>query len=143
MKKRIGIGAVIYMCIAVFMLGCTEKKTTDVQDEENYKSTTNVLQLNDANFEAEIKEGVVLVDFWAPWCPPCRTQGPIVEAVAKKIGSTARVAKLNVDEGRNIAGKFGIRGIPTLIIFKDGQLVKKFVGLRQAEELLSAIKMVQ
>ena len=142
MKNKIGIIAVVYLFTTIFVMGCAEEKTAGVY-EEKYKSAGNIIKLNDANFEAEIKEGIVLVDFWAPWCPPCRTQGPIVEAVAKKVGGQAKVAKVNVDEAGNIAGKFGIRGIPTLIIFKDGQPVKKFVGLRQTEELLSAIEKVQ
>ena len=142
MKSKIGIIAVISLFTTIFVMGCAEEKTAHVH-KEKYKSATNVLQLNDANFEAEIKEGVVLVDFWAPWCPPCRKQGPIIEAVAKKVGRKAKIAKANVDEARTAANKFGISGIPTLIMFKDGQPVQKFVGLRKEEELLSAIEKIQ
>ena len=101
-----------------------------------------ITELNDNNFEDEIKEGVTLVDFWAPWCGPCRMQGPICEQVAQKVGDKATVAKMNVDEGQNVATKFGIRAIPTLIIFKDGQVVQQFVGVRQEAELVSAIESV-
>ena len=105
--------------------------------------STNEVDLTDANFDAETSEGVVLVDFWAPWCGPCRTQCPIVEQVAAKIGDKAKVAKMNVDEGPNTAARLGIQAIPTLIIFKNGQVVQQFVGLRQEAELMSAIEDAQ
>lgn len=99
--------------------------------------------LTEANFEETIKSGVTLVDFWAPWCGPCKMQTPICEEVAQKVGDKATVAKLNVDEGQSVAAKFGIRSIPTLILFKDGEPVNQFVGVRQADELVGAIEEAQ
>ena len=99
-----------------------------------------ITELNDNNFEDEIKEGVTLVDFWAPWCGPCQMQGPICEQVAGKVGERAKVAKCNVDDGQQTAAKYGIQAIPTLIIFKDGKPVQQFVGVRQESELISAIE---
>lgn len=99
----------------------------------------NLITLTDSDFEKTIETGVILVDFWAPWCGPCMIQGPICEQVAEKVKGRAKVAKLNVDEGPNTAAKYGIRSIPTLIIFKDGKMVQQFVGVRQEQELVSAI----
>ena len=91
-------------------------------------------------FNKEIAAGVVLVDFWAPWCPPCRLQGPIVDDVAEKAKAYGKVIKLNVDDEPAVASKFGIRSIPTLIIFKDGEIQKQFQGLTDASTLIAAMK---
>ena len=91
-------------------------------------------------FNKEIAAGVVLVDFWAPWCPPCRRQGPIVDAVAEKAKAYGKVIKLNVDDEPAVASKYGIRSIPTLIIFKDGEIQKQFQGLTDASTLIAAMK---
>jgi thioredoxin 1 len=107
---------------------------------ETVQAGGRVVELNDMNFAAQTSQGVVLVDFWAPWCPPCREQGPIVDAVAKQLGDTAKVVKVNVDEAPQTAQAFGIRSIPTLVVLKDGKQVKQFVGLTQADELVAAVK---
>ena len=91
-------------------------------------------------FNKEIAAGVVLVDFWAPWCPPCRRQGPIVDDVAEKAKAYGKVIKLNVDDEPAVASKYGIRSIPTLIIFKDGEIQKQFQGLTKASTLIAAMK---
>ena len=91
-------------------------------------------------FNKEIAAGEVLVDFWAPWCPPCRRQGPIVDDVAEKTKAFAKVLKLNVDDEPAVASKYGIRSIPTLIIFKDGEIQKQFQGLTDASTLIAAMK---
>ena len=91
-------------------------------------------------FNKEIAAGVVLVDFWAPWCPPCRRQGPIVDDVAEKTKAFAKVLKLNVDDESAVASKYGIQSIPTLIIFKDGKIQKQFQGLTKASTLIAAMK---
>ena len=95
----------------------------------------------DANFDKEIlkTDKPVLVDFWAPWCEPCRMQGPIIEDVAKTLGDKAKVGKLNVDENPTIAGKYSVMSIPTLMIFKDGKPVKQFVGVQNKETLVSEL----
>lgn len=98
------------------------------------------LDLTDANFDKTIGSGVTLVDFWAPWCGPCMTQGPIVDKVAEQLDGRAKVAKVNVDEGKKVAGQYGVRSIPTLIVFKDGEIVQQFVGVQSEAQLISAIE---
>jgi thioredoxin 1 len=91
--------------------------------------------ITDANFDTETASGVTLVDFWAPWCGPCKMQGPIIEKVAEKMAGKAKVGKCNVDEEPNLSRKFSIMAIPTLIIFKDGKESERIMGL-QSEQVL-------
>jgi len=102
-----------------------------------------VVELTDDNFSETIKEGVTLVDFWAPWCGPCMMQGPIVERVAEKVGDTAKVAKVNVDEAQRAAMELGIRAIPTVFVFRDGKPIEQFVGVTPEDKLISAIDKAQ
>jgi thioredoxin 1 len=100
--------------------------------------SAGIIELNDNNFEAETKSGVVLVDFWAPWCGPCRMQTPILEQLVGKVEG-AKIAKLNVDDAPAVAAKFGVMSIPTLIVLKDGQPAKQLVGVQQADTLIAAL----
>lgn len=97
------------------------------------------IEITDANFDSETGEGMTLVDFWAPWCGPCRMQGPIVEKVAEKMAGKAKVGKCNVDENQTTATKLGIRSIPTLIIFQDGKEVDRMVGVQQEQTLVEKL----
>jgi thioredoxin 1 len=98
-----------------------------------------VKELTVENFKETIASGTVLVDFWAPWCGPCKMQGPILDKVAEQIGDKALIAKVNVDEAAPIAAEYGVRSIPTLIIFKDGEKVQDFVGVQQEAVLVEAL----
>ena len=98
------------------------------------------IELTDANFDAETGKGVVLVDFWAEWCGPCLTQGPIIEKVADAMSGKAKITKFNVDGAGEVAERFGIRSIPTLIILKDGKEVERFVGVQQEAELVASLE---
>ena len=90
-----------------------------------------VAEVSDSEWNKEVLQASepVLVDFWAPWCGPCRTLGPIVESVGEKFQGKAKVFKLNVDDNQSSAASYGIRGIPTLILFKNGQEVERIVGV--------------
>jgi len=101
--------------------------------------THSVVTVNDANFDELVAQGVTLVDFWAEWCMPCHMQAPIMDKLAKSIGDKATVSKLNVDENPNTAAKYGITGIPTSILFKDGQEVQRFVGVQNEATLNKAV----
>jgi thioredoxin 1 len=86
------------------------------------------VELNGSNFDATIAEGVTMVDFWAPWCGPCRMIAPFVEELAEDFEGKATIAKVNTDEEQDIAVKYGIRSIPSILFFKDGQVVDQMVG---------------
>jgi thioredoxin 1 len=96
-----------------------------------------VKTLTDENFEAEVAGAAtpIIVDFWAPWCGPCRTVGPIIEDLAGEHVGTVAVGKLNVDENQSTAAKFGIMSIPTIVLFKDGKPAKKVIGVRSKANL--------
>ena len=98
-----------------------------------------VIHLNDFNFKNEINKGLVLVDFWAPWCAPCRRIAPILDDVATEMSSSVKVCKLNVDDHQKYAQQYSIQGIPTMIIFKNGKEVKRIVGLQSKESLVNEI----
>jgi thioredoxin 1 len=101
----------------------------------------NILELSSANFQSTVESGTpVLVDFWAPWCGPCRVIAPILEEVAKEFDGKARVGKLNVDDSPDIASRFGVRGIPTLILFKDGQIKGQMVGVNPKSNIVSLVQ---
>lgn len=97
---------------------------------------SNIVKLDVNNFKKEVLEakGLVLVDFWADWCGPCKMLGPILDELSIEL-ELIKIAKVNVDESGELAGEYGIRSIPTMIIFKDGQKVDQIVGLRQKSEL--------
>jgi thioredoxin 1 len=98
------------------------------------------VELNDINFDSQIRNGVTLVDFWAPWCGPCRMQAPILDRVAMQAQGKATVAKLNVDSSPDVAATYGVQSIPTLIVFHNGEPVRGFVGVQQETTLLAAIE---
>ena len=97
------------------------------------------ISLNNDTFEKQISNGVTLVDFWAEWCGPCRMQLPILEEVSEEIGERATVGKINVDHELELAQRFGVQSIPTLILFKDGEIVDKMVGVQAKETLVDKI----
>ncbi len=108
--------------------------------DSNAPVSENLIILSDATFKKQIKSGVTLVDFWAPWCMPCKIQGPIVSEVADEFVGKAAICKLNIDDNKKAAAELGIRSIPTILIFKNGKIVNKLVGVKTKSILVKAVK---
>lgn len=102
----------------------------------------NIIELNDINFDSEVKKSSqpVLVDFFATWCGPCKKQLPIVDELAKDYAGKAKIGSINVDEGSEKSKEFGISSIPALLVFKDGQVVERMVGLHTKTQLSDVIE---
>ncbi|MEK4537713.1 MULTISPECIES: thioredoxin [Peribacillus] len=98
-----------------------------------------IVNATDQTFTTDTSEGVVLVDFWAPWCGPCKMIAPVLQELDTEIGDTAKIVKVDVDENQETAGKFGVMSIPTLIVLKDGEVVDKVVGFQPKEALAELI----
>ena len=96
-------------------------------------------EVNDSNFKTETSQGLVLVDFWAEWCGPCRMVGPVLEELSKEYGQKVSIKKLNVDDNQNTARDLSIQSIPTLLLYKDGQLVDKAIGALPKSQLKTFI----
>lgn len=103
-------------------------------------STQTTLHIDDSNFESLIHSDTpTLVDFWAPWCGPCRALGPTIDKLADDLGNRAQVGKVNIDDHPGIAAKFGISSIPTVLVFKNGEVSDKFVGIQSYSEYFHAL----
>jgi len=102
---------------------------------------SNLSEFSGRNFKAEVLKAPLptLVDFWAPWCGPCRAVGPIIEQLAAERAGSVKVGKLNVDESPDVAAIYGVHSIPTLMIFKNGRVVDRFVGVHPKAELQRAL----
>lgn len=96
--------------------------------------------VSDQNFDDAVKSGVSLVDFWAPWCGPCQMLGPVIEEIGEEMKGKANVYKLNVDENPQTQGKFNVMSIPTVMLFKDGELLDTMVGVQHKDVYVNGIK---
>lgn len=101
----------------------------------------NTLEFTDADFETDVlgAEGVVMVDFWAEWCPPCRAIAPTVDDIAGEYAGRAKVGKLNVEENKQTTARFGVHGIPALLFFKNGELVEKLTGAHRKSSITQVL----
>jgi len=116
-----------------------EEHTSDVPAPEEF-AEQEPQHLTGDEFTTTIQNGVVLVDFWAEWCVPCHAIAPAIAELARNYGEQAVIAKLNVDDYPQVASQLGIMGIPTVIIFKEGQEFKRFVGVQPYDRLASALE---
>ena len=112
------------------------KNTPQVDDHKD------ILTLSEKNFQQQTKGKVVLVDFWAAWCAPCRMMAPVLNDVAGDLTGNQRVGKINIEQQKSLANQFKVRSIPTLILFNNGKEVKRFVGIKQKDFLIREIQEV-
>ena len=137
------LGLAIAACATVITLRAS-RSSNAIPPPSPENPMSNVIHLSSPAFPAVKAQGKpVLIDFWAPWCGPCRAQGPILETVSAQLGEQAIVAKVNVDDERGLAQQFGVEAIPTLVIMKDGKIVKRYVGVQQATGLVAALQAAQ
>ena len=130
---------VIGVFIAVFfifrIIAMSKMKNTPLVADH-----ANVLTLTDKNFQQQTKNKVVLVDFWATWCAPCRMMAPVLNDVASELSGNSHVGKVNIEQYQSLAQKFKVRSIPTLILFKNGMEINRFVGIKSKDFLLQQIQ---
>ena len=98
-----------------------------------------IVKGTDQNFTDETNDGLVLADFWAPWCGPCKMIAPVLEELDEEMSDQVKIVKLDVDENQETAGKFGVMSIPTLLLFKDGKVVDQVIGFQPKEQLAELI----
>lgn len=136
MKATLIISLIIIGSFAtLFLFGRAKMK--NIPSVANHNS---ILELTEKNFQAQTKDRLVLVDFWASWCAPCRMMAPVLNEVAGELTEDSFVGKVDVDANQALAQQFQIRGIPTMILFKNGKEVSRFVGVKSKDFLLQQIK---
>ena len=124
------------VALIAFLIFRAKKQMAQFKD---VKDSSKVKILNDQNFAGRISAGTVLVDFWADWCMPCKLMVPVLNDLAEQTDGKVTIAKLNVDESKATAAKFKVRSIPTLILFKNGKEIHRFVGVKTKDYLLREI----
>jgi thioredoxin 1 len=113
-----------------------------ISNKASLPQNEKIANLTEANFQHQTKSGVVLIDFWASWCMPCKIMAPILNDLAEETGESARICKVNVEEEQKLSAKFSVKNIPTLLLMKNGKEISRFVGVKQKDFLLKQIRNV-
>lgn len=137
MVVYIVLGVIIFLII--FVVFNYRKMNNMPMPEDNEK----IVKLNNKNFKNKTRSALVLIDFWAPWCAPCKMIAPTLNSIAETEGDKVQIAKINVDEEKQLAAKFNIRSIPTLVFLKNGKEVKRISGIKSKKVLVDEINALQ
>ena len=130
---------VLVVAAAIAFVGWIAWSYRKLQKAPPVADHPNVRNLTQNNFKQHIAGGIILVDFWAPWCGPCKMVAPILNEIAEEQSGKVRIGKVNVDQQQTLAARFKVRNIPTLILFKNGKEVKRIVGVKPKKALLAEI----
>lgn len=139
MKTALIITGALIVVFGVLIL-MARARMKNVPSVENHD---NIITLTDVNFQHQTKNRIVLVDFWASWCAPCRIMAPVLNDVADELTGNAYVGKVNIEQYQALAQKYQIRNIPTMVLFKDGKEVSRIIGVRSKQYLLQQINNVR
>ncbi len=137
--KGLIIAVVVIAVVAVLIIRSYNK----MKNAPAVADSELIEHLTAQNFAHKTKNGIVLVDFWADWCMPCKMMAPVLNDVAQATDGTASIYKLNVDEQQQVAARYGIRNIPTMILFKDGKEVERIIGVKPKDYIISSINKVK
>jgi len=129
------LGIIISVLVTLYILARLKMKNIPAVDDSD-----KILTLTDKNFQHQTKNKLVLVDFWASWCAPCRMMAPVLNEVADELSGNSHVGKVNIEQYQSLAQKFQVRNIPTMILFKNGKEHTRFVGVKSKEFLLEQIR---
>jgi thioredoxin 1 len=132
----LGVLIAVFVLVRFFVM----KKMKNIPMVEDHE---RVLTLTDKNFQQQTKNKVVLVDFWASWCAPCRMMAPVLNDVASELNGNAHVGKVDIQQYQSLAQKFQVRNIPTLVLLKNGVEVNRFVGIKNKEFLLNQMNKIK
>jgi thioredoxin 1 len=129
------VAAIVASLVMLYLIARAKIKNTPlIADNEK------IITLTEKNFQHQTKNKLVLVDFWAAWCSPCRMMAPVLNEVATELNGNSHVGKVNIEEYQSLAQKFQVRNIPTMILFKNGREINRFVGIKSKEFLLQQIQ---
>lgn len=136
MQTTLIITGMIILTLAALLLFARSK----MKNIPNVADSDKILTLTDKNFQHQTKNKLVLIDFWASWCAPCRMMAPVLNEVADELAGNSHVGKVNIEQFQSLAQKFQVRSIPTLILFKNGMEINRFVGVKSKAYLLDQIQ---
>ena len=131
------LGLIVVAFFIFRFIAMAKIKNTPMVDDH-----AKILTLTPKNFQQQTKNKIVLVDFWATWCAPCRMMAPVLNEVASELSGNSHVGKVNIEHYQSLAQKFKVRNIPTLVLFKDGKEINRFVGIKSKEYLLKELAKV-
>lgn len=138
MGGYVWVSIFILLAVAAFYM----RKSAVKLSKDQQKNSAHLIILTDDTFNKTIKDGVTLVDFWAPWCTPCKIQNPVINQVADALNGKAKICKINIDEHKKSASQMKIRNIPNIIIFKDGIAVKQLIGVKPKHTIMKAVSSI-